>query len=150
MAQKVLSLTTALGCVGLFATCAGLCVTNPVGWNLLRQVNAVFSSSYVPADADPKPFQQDQWLAGKARHRAGMAKYLVDRKVLVGMTRGALVEMLGEPDLDQPGDEGLRWLLGYHAKGLFDESVWLEVTISDQGIVSSTIIGVDWYDPRCQ
>jgi hypothetical protein len=56
--------------------------------------------------------------------------------------------MLGEPDVDKPGDEGMRWLLGFHAKGLFDESLWLELTIGENGTAHGAGVGVDWNDPR--
>src|SRR5262249_39547269 len=59
----------------------------------------------------------------KAHHRARMAYYLADRKTLDGLTRADPVEMLGEPDVEKPGDEGTRWFLGRISKGPFDETL---------------------------
>ncbi len=77
-----------------------------------------------------------------------MANYLANEKMLDGKTRSELVEMLGEPDFERPGDEGTRWLLGFYAKGLFDESLWLELTIGENGRARGAIVGVSWEDPR--
>ena len=77
-----------------------------------------------------------------------MAHFLADKKLLYGKTRAEMVEMLGEPDIDKPGPDGTRWLLGYYAKGLFDETLWLELNIDEQGKVSDGGVGVDWNDPR--
>jgi len=94
------------------------------------------------------PFDGEKWKAGKARHRVAMAHYLVDEKLLEGKTRAELFDMLGHPDVDKPGSDGTRWLLGYYAKGLFDESIWLELTIKDDGTASSAGVGMSWEDPR--
>jgi len=94
------------------------------------------------------PFDRDLWRTGKARHRVRMALYLVEWKLLEGKSRSELVEMLGESNADEPGLEGTRWLLGYHAKGLFDETLWLELTINEHGTASGAIVGEDWCDPR--
>ena len=105
-------------------TLFGLCAICPLGRALvLRPLVAVFDSRYVPAHVEREPFDRDSWLAGKARHRVGMAKFLVDTNALNGASRGALLDMLGDPDVDQLGGDRTRWLLGYHAKGLFDESL---------------------------
>jgi hypothetical protein len=77
-----------------------------------------------------------------------MARDLVARKVLEGKNRAELVELLGEPDEERPGDEGTRWLLGFHAKGLFDESLWLELSIRADGTATGAVVGRDWSDPR--
>ncbi|MDY3552723.1 hypothetical protein R5W24_001811 [Gemmata sp. JC717] len=77
-----------------------------------------------------------------------MARYLADKKLLDGKSRAELVEMLGEPDVDRPGDEGVRWLLGFYAKGLFDEALWLELTLGEKGTASGAIVSVNWDDPR--
>ena len=77
-----------------------------------------------------------------------MARYMAEGKLLDGKNRTELVEMLGEPNIDKPGDEGMRWLLGYHAKGMFDESIWLELTIGNDGKARGAGVGSSWYDPR--
>jgi hypothetical protein len=136
------------GLIGASLLLAGLFVACPFSRQLIvRPFVAQFDSSYVPADVEPMPFDRDLWLAGKARHRVGMAKDLLKNKVLIGMTRAALIEMLGEPD---DADGRPRWLLGYEAKGLFDESVWLDVTISPEGTASEPVIYASWEDPRRQ
>jgi hypothetical protein len=137
MARKLGWLLVAVGLCGLFALCP-----------LSKPFAPVFDSRYVPANNDPIPFDRDRWLAGKARHRVGMAHDLVNRTALDGMSRAAVVAMLGEPDVEQPGDEGMRWLLGYHAKGMFDESLWLAVTVFQDGTVYGGIVSVSWEDPR--
>lgn len=55
--------------------------------------------------------------------------------------------MLGPSVINQPGDEGVRWLLGFSAKGLFDEVLWLQLTLDD-GRAHGAGVGVDWNDPR--
>jgi hypothetical protein len=129
---------------------ASLCAGCPISDSLvMRPFLAHFDSRYVGSrDATPLPFDPDLWRKGKARHRLGMAKHLVYSKILDGKTRSELVEMLGEPDIDKPGDEGMRWLLGYYAKGLFDESLWLELTMGEKGTAYGAAVGVSWYDPR--
>lgn len=135
-------IAAALTLGALFAAC-------PLSRQLiLRPMFAVFDSSYVPANVKPVPFDRDLWLAGKARHRVGMAQYLADKNLLDGKTKVELIEMLGEPDIVQPGDEGTRWLLGYYAKGLFDESLRLELTVGEDGTARGAIVSVSWYDPR--
>jgi hypothetical protein len=99
---------------------------------------------YVPDSPEPLPFDRSLWLAGKARHRAGMAYYLADRKALDGLTRAELVEMLGEPDEEKRGDEGTRWFLGRISKGLFDETLWLELTMKGDGTAFGAVVGVSW------
>jgi hypothetical protein len=42
---------------------------------------------------------------------------------LDGLTRADPVEMLGEPDVEKPGDKGTRWFLGRISKGPFDETL---------------------------
>jgi len=133
----------------LTATSAGLCALCPISNCLiLRPILANFDSRYVSGHVTPMPFDQDLWRAGKACHRVAMAHGLADKKLLDGKTRAELVEMLGEPDIEQPGPEGTRWLLGYYTKGLFDESLWLEVTIGENRTASGAIVAMDWYDPR--
>src|SRR5262245_12700151 len=99
----------------------GLCAISPLGNTLIvRPILANFDSRYVSSvEYEPLPFDPDSWRAGKARHRVGMARYLADTKLLDGKTRAEVVAMLGEPDIDRPGDEGMRWLVGFYAKGLF-------------------------------
>lgn len=127
----------------------GLCVLCPATNSLLlRPILANFDSRYASSHVDPVPFDRDLWLAGKARHRVGMAHHLTNNNLLVGKTRSELVEVLGEPDIDRPGDEGMRWLLGFHAKGLFDETLWLGVTLGNDGKVKGSLVWMDWYDPR--
>jgi len=77
-----------------------------------------------------------------------MAQDLASKKLLNGMTRAELVEMLGEPDVERPEQEEAQWLLGFHAKGLFDETVWLRVTIGDNGKARDAGVGVDWDDGK--
>lgn len=140
---------TARTLVVLTAAFVGPCALCPVSNTLLlRPLLARFDSRYVPTHVEPMPFDPDQWRAGTARQRVGMARDLSARKVLVGKTRAELVEMLGEPDVDRPGADGTRWLLGFYAKGLFDETLWLEVSIGKDGIVSSAGVGTSWADPR--
>lgn len=79
-----------------------------------------------------------------------MAHHLAETKLLDGKTRSELVELLGEPDRERPGDEGTRWLLGFYAKGLFDETLWLALTIGEDGKAHGAIVFADWYDPRTQ
>jgi hypothetical protein len=127
----------------------GLCALCPISNTLLlRPILANFDSRYVSSQVEPMPFDRDLWQVGKARHRVGMAHYLADKKLLDGKTRSELVEMLGEPDIDQPGDEGMRWLLGFYAKGLFDETLWLELTLGEKGTASGAGVSMNWDDPR--
>jgi hypothetical protein len=106
-------------------------------------------SRYVGESPDTRmPFDRRLWMAGKPRHREAMAHELVARRTLEGMSRAAVVEMLGEPDVEKPGDEGVRWFLGYIPKFLFDETLWLELTITEEGVVRGPTFGVDWYDPH--
>ncbi|MBL8792857.1 MAG: hypothetical protein JNM56_03035 [Planctomycetia bacterium] len=86
------------------------------------------------------PFEKVLWQAGNARQRLAMAQYLADQKLLDGKTRSELVEMLGEPDVDRPGDEGVRWRLGFRAKFLFDETVWLGQTMGENGAASDATV----------
>ena len=131
------------------ATLAGLCALCPISNSLiLRPILASFDSRYVSGHVAPMPFDRDLWRAGKACHRVAMAHDLADKNLLDGKTRAELVETLGEPNIERPGPEGTRWLLGYYAKGLFDESLWLEVTIGENGTASGAIVARDWYDPR--
>jgi hypothetical protein len=114
----------------MVVTLVGLCVICPLSNTLIvRPILANFDSRYISDHVVPMPFDRELWLAGKAQHRAGMGLFLADKKLLDGKTRAELVEMLGEPNIDKPGVEGMRWLLGYYAKGLFDETMWLELTI---------------------
>jgi hypothetical protein len=147
MPRKTLKVTLTLA--ALMAALAGLCALCPISnVPLLRPLIANFDSRYVSDQVEPMPFDRDLWRAGKARHRVAMADYLADKKQLEGKTREELVAMLGEPDVDKPGPEGTRWLLGYYAKGMFDETLWLELTIGENGNASGAGIRVDWYDPR--
>jgi hypothetical protein len=131
------------------AALVGLCALCPLSNTLLlRPILSNFDSRYVSGQVEPMPFDRDLWRGGKARHRVGMARYLAEKKLLDGKTRSELVEMLGEPDVDQPGNEGVRWLLGFHAKGLFDETLWLELTIGEKGTASGAIVSMNWDDPR--
>lgn len=135
--------------VVLALTFMGLCALCPISNGLLlRPILANFDSRYTSGLNEPVPFDRELWRTGKARHRVGMAHYLADKKLLDGKTRAELVEMLGEPDSDRPGDEGMRWLLGFCAKGLFDETLWLELTIGEKGTASGAGVGVSWDDPR--
>lgn len=136
--------------IGPTVACVGLCVICPVSNTLfVRPILANFDSRYVSSGQEtPIPFNRDLWMAGKACHRMGMAKFLIEKKLLEGKTRTELVEMLGEPDIDKPGDEGLRWLLGFYAKGLFDETVWLVLSIDKDDKATGSGIWWDWYDPR--
>jgi hypothetical protein len=128
---------------------ASLCALCPISNGLiLRPILANFDSRYVSGAVTPMPFDQGQWRSRKARHRVAMALTLADEKRLDGKTRAELVEMLGEPDIERTGDEGIRWLLGYYAKGLFDETLWLELTIGENGTASGAVVANDWYDPR--
>jgi hypothetical protein len=77
-----------------------------------------------------------------------MARELVARKALEGISRTALVGMLGAPDAGGPGDEGTRWFLGYVSKGLFDETLWLDATVGDDGAAHGVGVSKDWYDPH--
>ena len=43
---------------------------------------------------------------------------------------------------------GMRWLLGFYAKGLFDETLWLELTIGEKGTASGAGVSMNWDDPR--
>ncbi|MDY3563333.1 hypothetical protein R5W23_004834 [Gemmata sp. JC673] len=140
--------STALAVI-LGASVVGLCALCPISNGLLlRPLLAAFDSRYVPGQIEPMPFDRDLWRAGNGRHRVGMARYLSDKKLLDGKSRAELVEMLGEPDVDQPRDEGVRWLLGFYAKGLFDETLWLELTLGEKGTASGAIVSVSWDDPR--
>lgn len=135
--------------VVLAAAFVGLCALCPISNTLLlRPLLANFDPRYVSGQVEPIPFDRDLWRAGKARHRVGMAHYLADNKLLDGKTRFELVEMLGEPDVDQPGDEGVRWLLGFYAKGLFDETLWLELTLGEKQTASGALVSMNWDDPR--
>ncbi|MBY0458643.1 MAG: hypothetical protein K2V38_14990 [Gemmataceae bacterium] len=135
--------------VALTVVFVGLCALCPLSNTLvLRPILAVFDPRYSPGRVEPMPFDRDLWRAGKARHRVGMARYLADHNLLDGKTRSELVDMLGEPDIDQPGDEGVRWLLGFYAKGLFDETLWLELTLGESGTASGAIVSANWDDPR--
>jgi len=127
-------------------TCCAICpLSNTL---VLRPFLSNFDSRYCSPGIAPESFDRDLWRKGNARHRVGMAHYLVEQKLLEGKSRGEVVEMLGEPDVDKPGDEGVRWLLGYYAKGLFDETMWLEITIKDDGTATGAIVSVNWDDPR--
>ncbi len=114
---------------------------------VIRPALAHFDSRYMTESVDPMPLDRDLWQRDKACHRVAMAHELVENKRLDGKTHAELVEMLGRPDIENPGDEGMRWLLGYYAKGLFDESIWLGITIKD-GSASGAIIFTNWDDPR--
>ena len=136
--------------IGPTVALIGLCVLCPVSNTLfVRPILANFDSRYVSSGPVAAiPFNHDLWRAGKARHRVGMARFLIERKLLEGKTRAELVEMLGEPDMDKPGDEGVRWLLGFYAKGLFDETGWLALSINDDDKASGSCVWWDWHDPR--
>ena len=114
---------------------------------VLRPVLAHFDSRYLTESVDPMPFGRELWYRGKACHRVAMAHELVDNKRLEGKIHAELVDRLGPPDIDNPGDEGTRWLLGYYAKGLFDESIWLGVTMRDRSAFLA-IIFTNWDDLR--
>jgi hypothetical protein len=138
--------TLICGCVA--AAFLGLCALCPLSNTvLLRPILAIFDSRYVRS-AEPMPFDPDLWRAGKARHRLGMAHVLVEKKLLDGKTRAELVEMLGEPDIDELKDEGMKWFIGFYPKGLFDETLWLELTIGEKGTAHGAGIGVHWTDLR--
>jgi hypothetical protein len=125
-----------LTALALTVVLAGLCAPCPISNTLLlRPLLAHFDPRYVSGRIAPVPFDRDRWPTGRAQHRAGMAQHLIESGVLVGKTRAQLVEMLGEPD-GRPGRDGSRWLLGYSAKGLFDETLWLEVTFGEDGTAS--------------
>jgi hypothetical protein len=130
--------------VGLALVSLGPCFCLPLNGLPFRLILANLDPRYVSDEVESIPFDRDSWRAGRVRHRVGMAKYLADKKLLDGKTRSELVEMLGEPDVDQPGDEGMRWRLGFYAKGLFDETLWLELTNGAEGTASGAIIGTSW------
>ncbi len=46
------------------------------------------------------------------------------------------------------GDEWTRWLLGYYTKGLFDEILWLELTLGADGKARRAVVGASWEDPH--
>jgi hypothetical protein len=124
---------------------AGVCAICPISNGLLlRPFLANFDSRYISGDVTPFPFDRKLWLDGKGNHRLAMAHDLIDNNRLVGKTRAELVDMLGEPRDDHSRPDCIRWLLGYRAKGLFDESLWLQVTIREDGTASDAIIGKDW------
>src|SRR5947207_14475802 len=108
MPRKTRKVTVTL--VALTVTFVGLCALCPISNTLfLRPVLALFDSRYVSGQVESIPFDHDLWMAGKARHRVGMAQHLVDKKFLIGKTRAELVEMFGEPNVDQPEQEEMRW-----------------------------------------
>ncbi len=145
--SRMTAITLVVLCLGL-VTCCALCpVSNTL---VLRPLLSIFDSRYCSPGITPMPFDRELWQTGHARHRVGMAHFLVEAKLLEGKSRGEVVEMLGQPDVDKPGDEGVRWLLGYYAKGLFDETMWLELTIKDDGTATGAVVNVNWDDPRKQ
>ena len=135
--------------VALIVVLVGMRAICPVSNTLfLRPLLKNFDSRYVSANVEPMPFDRDLWRTGKGHHRVGMAHHLTDRKLLHGKTRDELVELLGEPDVERSGQEEMRWLLGFYAKGLFDETLWLRATVGEDGKVCDAGVGVDWDDPR--
>ena len=140
--DSAILVATLVGVLGL------IFVVSPCGRLIVRPILAIFDSRYVSGEVAPIPFDRDLWFEGKARHRVGMAHHMANEGLLDGKTREQLVEMLGVPDAELPGDEGTRWILGYVAKGMFDESLWLELTIGEDGTASGAIVNQNWDDPR--
>jgi hypothetical protein len=115
---------------------------------LIRPILAQFDSRYVTRSSHGShPFDRARWKTADADTRVGMAQHLAETKSLDGLTLDELTDLLGPPDINQPGDEGVRWLLGFSAKGLFDEVLWLQLTLDD-GRARGAGVGVDWNDPR--
>jgi hypothetical protein len=115
---------------------------------LIRPILAQFDSRYVTRSPHASQhFDRARWKRADADTRVCMAKHLVETKSLDGLKLDELTDLLGPPDINQPGDEGVRWFLGFYAKGLFDEVLWLELTLDD-GRAHGAIVGVDWNDPR--
>ena len=134
-----------VACVGLVSLCALCPLSNSL---LLRPLLAQVDPRYISSGVAPAPFDPKGWRNGSGNQKTAMAKWIENTKALEGKTRAELVEMLGEPDIDKPGDEGVRWLLGFYAKGLFDESKWLVVTIKEDGTATGAGVWTDWLDPR--
>jgi hypothetical protein len=126
----------------------GLCAVSPFGRLFLQPIRPNFDSRYSAPGARPVPFDQARWQSGPGRNRVAMAHYLIEEGALFGKTSVELLEMLGKPDFDEPGQERMRWLLGFYAKGLFDESLWLDVDVETEGKVRRAAFATDWHDPR--
>ena len=134
-----------VACVLLLSLCAACPLCNTL---VLRPLLAQVHPRYVTPGVGQAPFDPEGWRTGSGNRRLAMARWLEKSGALEGRTRAEVVAMLGEPDLDEPGDEGVRWLLGFHAKGLFDESKWLVLTIGEDGKATGVGVWTDWYDPR--
>lgn len=138
--------------LGTSVALVGLCAACPLSNSLiLRPLLARFDSRYMPgstSEVGPMPFDRELWHRGRALDRVGMAEQFVRDNSLNGKARGELIDMFGEPDFDQPGDEGLRWRVGFVAKGMFDETVWLAVTILDDGTATGACLCQDWNQPK--
>jgi len=134
-----------VACISMVVICAACPFSNKM---ILRPLLAQVDPRYISSGVDPAPFDPKGWRSGSGNQKMAMAKWLDETKALEGKTRAEVVEMLGEPDIDEPGDEGVRWLLGFYAKGLFDESKWLVLTIMEDGKASGVGVWTDWYDPR--
>jgi hypothetical protein len=127
----------AIGCV-IFLVCLGMYMPG------IRAILAPLNPWVISGGYAKREFDHDLWILGQGQRRFNMAHWLVENKILEGKSRTELIEMLGAPDVDQPGDEGVRWLLGYKPKGLFDESLWLELTIGPDSRVRCAVVGVHW------
>lgn len=125
----------------LVTVCAACPLSNTL---LLRPLLAQVDPRYVTPGVDPLPFEAKGWRSGSGNQRLAMAKWLDQTAALEGKTRAEVVELLGEPDLDGSGDERVRWRLGYLAKGLFDESKWLVLTIGEDGRATGVGVWTDW------
>ncbi len=122
-----------------------LCAASPLSNTLLlRPLLAQVDPRYVTPGVDPAPFDPKGWRSGSGNQRLAMATWLEQSNALEGKTRAGVVEMLGEPDISKPGDEGVRWLLGFHAKGLFDESKWLVLTVTEDDRATGVGVWTDW------
>lgn len=130
--------------VGLLLLVSGVCFCPLINALPFRLILANVDPRYTSGQIDSIPFNRDLWMSRIARYRVGMARYLVHNKQLDGKTRFELIAMLGKPDVDEPGDEGMRWHLGYEMRGLFDETVWLELTIGEKGTASGAIVSARW------
>lgn len=115
---------------------------------LVRPFLAQFDSRYITRTTHPsRLFDREKWKTANADTRVCMANDLSETKKLDGLTLDELTDLLGPPDINQPGEEGLRWFIGFTAKGLFDEVLWLELTL-DEGKAHGAGVRVDWNDPR--
>lgn len=115
----------------LMATCLGL-VLSGCGRN----------ECAAPTSVRLIPFNAGQWRSADPEARIGMAKHLVERGALLGMSTNEVVAMLGTNV--SPWDvTGMKWYLGKrrsNASLMFAYEEYLAVEFSPDGVVGSNKI----------